>query len=320
MRRKPENRNRLQWGALTLCLWLSVLLPATALAASPPAGTSILNTAVVTYNDAGGSSLPSQSASVQTVASGAPVLKISKLDSVDPVSYGATLTYSIQYENNGNSPATNVILSDSLSKHVIFQSQSGGGLYTPAPPGGGTVSWNIGTLAAGQIGSVTIVTKVKAPADYIFGDPDTITSGTLIGNTATLTAVEGSDSQTITTTVGSAPNLVAVKSATNGPVVPGGTLNYSIYYENRGNAPAGNVRIQDTLPVATALQGGSITGGGAISGRTLTWNLGAVPSGASGNVGFKVTVSPLAVNGLVIQNTAVILSSELNKKFFVTFL
>jgi len=311
VRRKPENRNRLQWGALALCLWLSVWLPATALAASPPAGTSILNTAVVTYNDASGSSLPSQSASVQTIVSGAPVLKITKLDSVDPVSSGGTLTYSIQYENTGNSTATNVILTDSLSKHVIFQSASGGGIYTPAPPGGGTVSWNIGNLTAGQIGSVTIVTRVKTPADYTPGDPDTITGGILISNTATLAAVEGSDTQTITTTVGSAPNLVIVKSATSGPVVPGGTLTYNIHYENKGNAPAGNVRIQDNLPLGTALQAGSITGGGSISGQTITWNLGTVSPGASGDVGFKVIVSPLSANGQTVQNTSVILSNEL---------
>ncbi|MDF1593577.1 MAG: hypothetical protein P1P89_18875 [Desulfobacterales bacterium] len=311
MRRKPENRNRLQWGALALCLWLSVWLPATALAASPPAGTSILNTAVVAYNDANGSSLPSQSASVQTIVSGAPVLKITKLDSVDPVSSGATLTYTLQYENTGNSPATNVILSDSLSKHVIFQSASGGDLYTPAPPGGGTVSWNIGTLASGQIGSLTITTRVKTPAEYTPGDPDTITIGTLISNTATLTATEGFDSQTITITVGSAPNLVVVKSTTSGPVLPGGTLTYTIHYENRGNSPATNIRITDNLPSGVAYQSGSITAGGTISGPTLTWNLGTLSAGASGDVGFKVTVSPLATNGQTVQNTAVILSNEL---------
>lgn len=312
MQRKPENRNQFQWGMLAaLCLCIGMFMSTAASAASAPTGTLIINRAVVSHKDTNENSYPLQSASVQTRVSRASILKITKLDSVDPVSSGGLLTYTLQYENIGNDTATGVILSDSLSRHVIFQSASSNGQYTPAPPGSGTVSWNIGTLAPGEIGTVTIVTRVKTPADYIPEDPDTITDGTLISNTATITSAQGADTQTITTTVGSMPRLTLVKATSFGPVTPGGTLTYTIHYENIGNAPATHVRITDTVPVGSAYQSGSITGGGSSIGQTLTWNLNTLDAGASGDLSFKVTVSSLAADGQRVQNTAVILSNEL---------
>ncbi len=51
-------------------------------------------------------------------------LAVTKSDSPDPVSVGATLTYSIQVANAGPDAATNVVLSDRLPKGVSFLSAS----------------------------------------------------------------------------------------------------------------------------------------------------------------------------------------------------
>ena len=304
-------RKKALWYAFACVLWTSMFFFPTEGAASPTPGTPISNTARVTYSDANGNALPEVSDTVLTLLSGAPVLRVTKLESSDPVSMGAILIYTIQYENIGNADATGATLSDVLSRHVTFQDTSGSGSFTPGPPDGGTVTWNLGQISAGEIGTLTVTVQVKTPSDYAPSDPDTITLGTLIQNRVTLTSAQGTDQQTITSRVGQAPNLQVIKYATSGPVSPGGTITYTIGYENLGNLAASNVRIRDSLPSGTALVPGSITGGGTLSGGTLGWILGRVDPASGGQVEFKVTVSAAASNNDTIRNRCTLLSNEL---------
>ncbi len=292
------------------CALCGLLWPASAPASSPPIGTIISNRVKVTYADASGNPLPQVEAAVQTPVSGAPVLKIRKIESSNPVDTGASLVYSIQYENTGNAPATGATITDLLSRHVLFQSASGSAAFSPGPPEGGTVKWTLGTVAAGESGTATVMVNVKTSSDYSPGDPNIITTGTLINNTATLISNEGSDQFVVTTRVGSAPGLEIKKYSTSGPVAPGSIITYNIEYANRGNQPASNVRIRDEVPRGAALVPGSVTGGGNYSAGTIEWYLGSVDPGVSSIVEFQVKVSASALEGDLIQNTAVMLSNE----------
>ncbi|HOJ40905.1 MAG TPA: hypothetical protein PK644_10635, partial [bacterium] len=190
------------------------------LALTPPPGTPVVNTVFVDYRDARGNALPRVTASVQTPVSAGVVLKISKQASSDPVAMGALLTYTLHYENTGNAAASNLILVDQLSDYVVFQSATAGGIYTPGPPAGGTVTWALGTLPAGGYGSVSVTVRVKTSSDYPSGDPSVIQTGSQVVNEFSLTSTEASVRGSLATTVGVSANLELSKTQSLAAVRP----------------------------------------------------------------------------------------------------
>ena len=114
----------------------------------------------------------------------------------------------------------------------------------------------------------------------------------------------------VTVFIAGAPLLRLEKTADSDPVAAGTTFNYTLRYENTGNASATGVTVVDTLPSGVSFQ--SATAGGIYSsvGHKVTWNLGTL---ASGNGGFlTVTVKAdagLAV-GTALTNNASITSAE----------
>lgn len=94
-----------------------------------------------------------------------------------------------------------------------------------------------------------------------------------------------------TVTVTTPPVITLTKSADVTTAKPGDTVTFTIAYQNSPASAAGSVVITDVIPTGTTLVAGSITGGGTASGGTITWNLGTVAGGASGQVSFKVTVN-----------------------------
>lgn len=114
-------------------------------------------------------------ASAQNTVSSSPQLMLAKTASPQPVPAGGLLTYTLAYSNTGSDQATGAALSDPLPANTSFVAASGGGSYDS---GTNTVTWSLGTVAAGAGGSVTLVVQVAAAT------PD----GTSIQNIATFTA------------------------------------------------------------------------------------------------------------------------------------
>ena len=302
-----------QWhgGLAVWILGLTLAVMPLGWAASPPIGTPIVNQARVSYADANGHPMPDATASVQTLVAGGPVLRVTKTASTDPVAPGATLTYSIRYENTGNAAATAVVVTDALAPYVIFQSATAGGTYTAGPPGGGSVRWDLGTLAAAGSGTLTITVRVKTPADYPPGDPDAIQLGTTIANTVTVTAAEGSSQHSIATTVGQAPKLTLVKTFLPGVVAPGSVTTVTLAYANTGNRPATLVQLRDTLPAGLAYVAGSASHGGQLVNGAVVWDLGTLAPGTAGTVSFGALLAGDALDGHVYHNTATVSCAEL---------
>src|SRR5262249_53537427 len=112
---------------------------------------------VQAYDYAGNVSTPS--AEVSGVPGGAvPTLTIAASEAPDPVAAGGNLTYTITYGNPGPGSAPGVVIPDAVPANTTFVSATGGGALS-----GGTVTWTIGTLAAGASGSVQMVVKVASP-------------------------------------------------------------------------------------------------------------------------------------------------------------
>jgi uncharacterized repeat protein (TIGR01451 family) len=86
-------------------------------------------------------------------------------------------------------------------------------------------------------------------------------------------------------------NVTLQKSVSPTVAKPGDTVIFMIQYQNTGSAPAKSTVLTDVVPTGTTLIAGSITGGGTLSGNTITWNLGNLNNNSSGSVSFQAKVN-----------------------------
>ncbi len=286
--------NTITWNIATLAAGLSGSVALTVQVASPLAnGTQITNVAAIDSNETA-----PQSAQAQTLVTSAPVLTITKAGTPDPVQAGGQIVYTIDYQNTGNADATGVVITDTVPGNTSFVAASGGGIYNA---GTNTVTWTIGTLAAGSSGSASLTVQVASP----------LANGTQITNVAGIdsneTAPQSSQAQTLVT---SAPVLMITKSGTPDPVQAGGQIVYTIAYRNTGNANATGAVITDTVPGNTSFV--STTSGGVYNAgtNTVTWSLGTLGAGSSGSLSLVVQVGSGTPDGTVVTNTAAITSNE----------
>ncbi len=216
----------------------------------------------------------------------APGLTISKTAPAS-VPSGSNLTYTITYGNTGGAAATSVVINDPLPAGTTFVSATGGGTFAA-----GVVTWNIGTVNAGVTGqTVSFTVNVTA------------TSGSVdnTGYTIQATGVAPIPGPPVFTTIGggTAPNLTIGKAAP-ATVVTGTNLTYTITYGNTGTAAATSVVISDTVPSGTTFV--SATAGGTFAAGVVTWNIGTVNAGVTGQtVAFTVHVT--AASGTVTNGT-----------------
>lgn len=295
-RRQPIRVKYLRLWFCTIAIAFLFLWTAMGMALSPAPGTPILNKASVQYGDANGNPLPVASHMISTSLSGGTLLNLEKTADSDPVVAGATLLYTLRYENNGNTEATGVSAIDNLPGDVSFLRASAGGVYSATNH---TVTWNIGNVGARNGGFLTVKVKVN----------DDVADGGSIVNTAALSCTEGSrDTAVLKTAIGVGSNLLLTKSGVPASVTPDGNVAYTISYRNMGNADAAQVRITDQIPTGTSYVAGSATSSGNLTGNILSWDIGNVPAGSRGEVAFQVRVSPLASVEQKIDNIATIIS------------
>jgi uncharacterized repeat protein (TIGR01451 family) len=211
-----------------------------------------------------------------TTSGGVPVLTISKSAAASVVS-GQNLTYTLTYGNGGSGNATGVVISDALPAGTNFVSATGGGTL-----GSGVVTWNIGVLNAGVTGrAVSFTVNVTAISGTVVNSAYSIRADEV-------SAVTGPPVSTAVT-VGAAPALTISKSAA-ASVVSGQNLIYTLTYGNGGSGNATGVLISDALPAGTDFV--SATGGGAFASGVVTWSIGTLNAGVTGQtVSFTVMVS-----------------------------
>jgi uncharacterized repeat protein (TIGR01451 family) len=205
-------------------------------------------------------------------------LRITKIDALDPVTVGDSITYTITVDNNGPDSAENVVLTDNLPSSVFYVSATPSqGICSQV---GGVVTCNLGDVPNGASINVEIVVT-------------TTTAGLLTNNTSvtadTADPGPGNNSDSETTTVN--PLLVpqadlgVIKTDTLDPVTVGDSITYTVTVNNSGPDSAQNVVLTDDLPgsvvyiSATPDQGTCSQVGGVV-----TCNLGDMPNGGSTSV------------------------------------
>ena len=257
-----------------------------------PSGTTITSGAL-SIDCAETAAIPGPS--ITTAVTSAPLMGVSAADSPDPVQAGANLTWTLSYGNTGNADATGVVVTDTLPANTTFVSATGGGVVS-----GSTVTWNLGALAAGGSGTVSVTARVASPLN----NGTTITHGSYSIDSAQTNPAAG---PAVTTTVASVPVLALNVTGSPDPVNSGSNITYTFSYSNAGNMNATGVVLTDTMPNNTTFV--SATGGGVLSGSTVTWNLGTLNAGTNSSVNMVVrVVTPLA-DGTTIANGSASLDS-----------
>jgi uncharacterized repeat protein (TIGR01451 family) len=226
----------------------------------------------------------------------APEMELSKTSTQTTANPGEEVTYTITYENAGTGDATDVVIVDTIDPDMTYVSA------TPSPFSvvSGVVTWNIGNVSAGASDSITLVVEVNAGV----GDGDILVNHVTLnyddanGNPQD----ELSDYWNVTCT---APVLTVTKIADKAEANPGDYIMYTITYSNTGSGDAGNVVITDTIDPHTNYVNATPSPTN-ISGDVLTWELGTVEGGTSGNIYLNVSVDAYVADGTVMTNTVVL--------------
>jgi len=212
------------------------------------------------------------------------VLSLAKSDAPDPVQPGGTVTYVLTYTNSGSVPATGVVVSEAYDANVTFQSA------TPAPDGGFTDQWSIGTVAAGASGAITITATVATG----------LADGVLLGNSADLSDDASNFAEAAaTTTVQNVASLSISKTDGPDPVSSGAALTYTINYQNTGTTTLSGVEVIEAYDANTTFVS-SVPAPDL--GSDDTWTIGTLAPGAGGSITVQVDVAPLLASGTLLNN------------------
>ncbi|HEY8515897.1 MAG TPA: hypothetical protein VIS07_10330 [Candidatus Binatia bacterium] len=218
-----------------------------------------------------------------------------------------------------NDASNSVSVYREIDLQPIATIQTGGSPLSVAvsPDGRTAVVGNDGDATATIINTGTRTVRATVPVGTnpagIAITPDS--SRAVVANTTSgslsIVPLDGGSVQTVP--VLGSPSAVAItpapffrisKTAEPAPVAAGGTLVYTIEYENRGSAAALDTTITDTVPAGLTFV--SATGGGALAGSDVVWELGDLPIGTKGEVQATFNVDPGIADGTVLTNVATI--------------
>ncbi|MBJ8103255.1 MULTISPECIES: beta strand repeat-containing protein [Bacillus cereus group] len=272
------------------------------LASSIPPQGAIINQAITSYTFIVDPSQPpvtatSSSNTVNTAVVDASLSVIKNTDSLVQSTNG-TITYTVVVQNNGNTTANTVTLTDLVPEGTAFIPNSVT-INTVSVPG---VDPNVGiplnAIAPSEIVTVTFQVIVQS-----------IPSVNPISNTARIdyTFIADPNDPIISRTITSNPAFTQISDATilslkavNAPqATVGDILTYTVTLENSGNIPASNLIFSDTIPQGTTFVENSFT----LNGTTIL--------GANPNVG--VTLPNLAANATHLISFQILINNSFSQ-------
>ena len=186
---------------------------------------------------------------------------------------GQDIVYTIATANNGPSPATGVVVSDTLPAGLTFVSATNGGTLAA-----GVVTWPaVVTLASGASLSYTVVVRAADPGAYL----DIAASTSATPDVVPANNDGSAAGARVTTSVTGSADLVVTKS---GPATAtaGTDVLYTISALNNGPSAALNVVVTDTLAPGAVFV--SASAGGTVAGNVVTWApVASLPNGGTAN-------------------------------------
>jgi len=211
------------------------------------------------------------------------------------VDVGTHITYEINYINY-KSDACDITISDTLDDHVKFVIASDNGTCS-STVSGGTVTWTLPDVPAGESGTVTLTVEVLSTALVDNSGPGYVVNG---GGTSAYVKVGNDNEYYLERVENPVPKTSEKKetapyvgTGTLGPVSVGKQITYQITYQNYKDVAA-NIVITDTLDdnvkFISATDGGVLSPTGSTAGGKVTWTIDNVASKGTGQVSLTVEV------------------------------
>jgi len=273
--------NRVTWNLGALAMGASGSVSYAVQVTTPLANGTVLSD-MATLSATNNSSV---TASSSATVSSAPSLTLTDTPAPSPVAAAGMLVYTLGYANSGSDAASAATITYSLPANVTFQTASSGGTYSTSA---NTATWNLGSIAAGASGTVTVGVLVTSP----------IANGTVLTDAASLTTGNAATVMAnANVTVTSAALLTLTETGAPNPIAAGAQLVYTLAYGNSGTDTAAAASIVAAVPSNTSFV--SATGGGTYDSGTnqVTFALGSVAAGINGTVTFTVQVATPLANG-----------------------
>ncbi|MCG6987532.1 MAG: DUF11 domain-containing protein, partial [Gemmatimonadetes bacterium] len=282
------------WNVGTVAVGDSAVLAVTA-TVGPAVSGAVSNTATVSTTSTDPNTANNTSTATTTVGQTAD-LSLAKTAPATAIA-GAQITDTIRVRHvGGTSDASGVVVTDPLPSSLTFVSATGGGTAS-----GGTVTWNVGTVAVGDSAILTVTATVGP------GVTGTVSNTATVSSTST-DPVTSNNTATATTAVSQSADVAVTKTASD-TAVAGAQINYTITVSHAGGtSDASGVVVTDALP--SSLTFVSATGPYAYNAttRTVTWSVGTLAVGVSDSLGLSATVGA-GVSGSV-SNTATVSSTS----------
>ncbi len=222
---------------------------------------------------------------------------------------GKQFIYRINFTNQGNAPASDVIVTDTLPAGVTFVSVP----YCSISPtlSGDQLVWYVGRVTQGNSGSLYAQVQVT----------DTAQVGSVLTNVVRVSTSDvdidpTDDVYTLTTTVTTtvAPGWdMKVTQSLSGAAIPGQEAQYYIRYDNLGSLTATNVIITDLLPISVTYVSHSALGfSTVVTGSMVVLTRSEVVGDSGGGISITVRVTDTAPVGAVITNVTQISTGDLD--------
>ena len=204
------------------------------------------------------------------------------------------VTYAVTVSNVGASTVSAVTVDATIPGYTSATGITAGGTCAANNCAGGrTVTWSVGTMAAGAVRQVAFSVAVTNSA--------TVPVGAQLTSTATAYEAGASSGQAqATVLVTSQPGLQLALAADRNPATPGTQVVYRLRYSNATSTVTAN-GLTATLPAGVSFV--SASGGGTLSGNQVSWPLSVAP-GVNGVRSFTVQVNAGVSNGTLLRTEA----------------
>ncbi|HEY1536832.1 MAG TPA: hypothetical protein VGF76_22575, partial [Polyangiaceae bacterium] len=227
--------------------------------------------------------------SAQAQAQTLPPLSVSFWATPDPAMPGDQVVFKILLANPSSTTPTGAFqLNIAVPQSLTVNDYDGGSCTANPCRFGSTLYWSVPTIPAGTSTLYQFTTGIDNSVTYPAPSAGTVLSAALSATVATKAI-----SATANVTIGAQPMSLGV-SGTPFRVGPGGLITYTASY---GNVGASAVPATMSVSIPTGATFVSATGGGALAGSAVQWDLGSVAAGFSDRRQFTVKVADAAVAG-----------------------